>query len=225
MSEEQVVGSPEREIHVQALVQLEKIDISKQEENEEELFKMRAKLYRFFTEKDENGWKERGVGEMKIMKHKTKGTVRIVMRRDKTYKLCANHAITEKMEIKHHMGNEKALIWNTPSDYADGEPKPEMLCVRFGKPESATEFKDKFEECAKLSGNGSTDDAKKLADDLSALNVKDEKDKTEEEVKENGKSEKGKKTADSTVEALKSTTEETPKSSSDTTATETASKD
>ena len=90
---------------------------------------------------------------------------------------------------------------------------------------AATEFKDKFEECAKLSGNGSTDDAKKLADDLSALNVKDEKDKTEEEVKENGKSEKGKKTADSTVEALKSTTEETPKSSSDTTATETASKD
>ena len=33
------------------------------------------------------------------------------------------------------MGNEKALIWNTPSDYADGEPKPEMLCIRFGKAE------------------------------------------------------------------------------------------
>ena len=55
-------------------------------------FFRRAKLYRFFTEKDETGWKERGVGEMKIMKHKTKGTFRIVMRRDKTLKLCANHA-------------------------------------------------------------------------------------------------------------------------------------
>ena len=52
----------------------------------------RAKLYRYFTSADETCWKERGVGEMKIMKHKTKGTYRIVMRRDKTLKLCANHA-------------------------------------------------------------------------------------------------------------------------------------
>ena len=43
--------------------------------------------------------------------------------------------VIEGMEIKQHMGNEKALIWNTTSDYADGEPKPEMLCIRFGKPE------------------------------------------------------------------------------------------
>jgi len=210
MSEEQVVGSPEREIHVQALVHLEKVDQKKLEENEEELFKMRAKLYRFSSEKDESGWKERGVGEMKIMKHKAKGTFRIVMRRDKTLKLCANHAIIEGMEIKQHMGNEKALIWNTTSDYADGEPKPEMLCIRFGKPESATEFKDKFLECAKSSDN--TENKKnedKLAEDLSALKVKDEKDCKEEETKpkENGNTESSEKEPESTTETPKPTTE------------------
>ena len=40
------------------------------------------------------------------------------------------------MEIKPHMGGDKALVWSSPSDYADGEAKSETLCVRFGKPES-----------------------------------------------------------------------------------------
>ena len=51
----------------------------------------RAKLYRFETSGDENEWKERGVGEVKILKHGDKGTHRILMRRDKTFKICANH--------------------------------------------------------------------------------------------------------------------------------------
>lgn len=188
MSDEVVVGSPEREIHVQPLVQLEKIDHSKQEEDEEELFNMRAKLYRFYTSDDESGWKERGVGEIKITKHKTKGTFRIIMRRDKTLKLCANHAITGGMEIKPHMGSEKAFIWSTPSDYADGEPSADMLCVRFGKPESATEFKEKFEDCVRCAKNDKNGDDK-LADELSSLKVKDEKEdgeKTESTKQDEG---------------------------------------
>ena len=51
----------------------------------------RAKLYRFETSGDENEWKERGVGEVKILKHGGRGTYRILMRRDKTLKICANH--------------------------------------------------------------------------------------------------------------------------------------
>lgn len=203
MAEEQVVGSPEREIHVQALVHLEKIDISKQEENEEELFQMRAKLYRYYTdEKDGSSWKERGVGELKIMKHKANGIFRIVMRRDKTLKLCANHAITSDMDIKPHMGGEKALIWSTPSDHADGEAKAEMLCVRFGKPESATAFKEKFEECVRSMKNSDSSSSDKLAEELSSLNVKEEKDTNDnsETSKENGESaEKEPKTNDDTT--------------------------
>ena len=42
---------------------------------------------------DEDGpqWKERGVGEVKLLRHKVKGTVRILMRRDTTLKICVNH--------------------------------------------------------------------------------------------------------------------------------------
>ena len=36
-------------------------------------------------------WKERGSGELKLLKHKTTGMVRLLMRREKTLKVCANH--------------------------------------------------------------------------------------------------------------------------------------
>ena len=59
------------------------------EEDEETLFKMRAKLFRF--DKVVNEWKERGTGDAKFLKHKQSGKIRLLMRRDKTHKICANH--------------------------------------------------------------------------------------------------------------------------------------
>lgn len=41
------------------------------EEDEERVFCSRGKLYRF--DKDTNQWKERGVGEMKLLKHQANG--------------------------------------------------------------------------------------------------------------------------------------------------------
>lgn len=49
----------------------------------------KAKLYRF--DKEGNQWKERGVGTVKLLKHKKTGKVRLVMRQNKTLKICANH--------------------------------------------------------------------------------------------------------------------------------------
>jgi hypothetical protein len=49
----------------------------------------RAKLFRFA--KDSSEWKERGTGDVKFLKHKEPGKTRIVMRRDQTLKVCANH--------------------------------------------------------------------------------------------------------------------------------------
>ena len=50
---------------------------------------MRAKLFRF--DRDSREWKERGTGEVRLLKHKENGRTRLVMRRDKTLKVCANH--------------------------------------------------------------------------------------------------------------------------------------
>ena len=49
----------------------------------------RAKLFKFDSESKE--WKERGTGDVKLLKHKENGKTRLVMRRDKTLKVCANH--------------------------------------------------------------------------------------------------------------------------------------
>lgn len=49
----------------------------------------RAKLFRFDNESKQ--WKERGTGDVKFLKHKETGKVRLLMRREKTLKLCANH--------------------------------------------------------------------------------------------------------------------------------------
>ena len=51
----------------------------------------RAKLYRYDAQAEPPEWKERGTGDVKILKHKLQGTCRVLMRRDKTHKICANH--------------------------------------------------------------------------------------------------------------------------------------
>ena len=50
---------------------------------------MRAKLFKFIRDTQE--WKERGTGDVRLLKHKENGKTRLVMRRDKTLKVCANH--------------------------------------------------------------------------------------------------------------------------------------
>ncbi|KAF6082669.1 RAN binding protein 1 [Phyllostomus discolor] len=131
------------------IVSLPEQEIKTLEEDEEELFKMRAKLFRFASENDLPEWKERGTGDVKLLKHKEKGTIRLLMRRDKTLKICANHYITPMMELKPNAGSDRAWVWNTHADFADERPKPELLAIRFLNAENAQKFKTKFEECRK----------------------------------------------------------------------------
>nr|XP_048677903.1 ran-specific GTPase-activating protein isoform X1 [Caretta caretta] len=187
------------------IVSLPEQEIKTLEEDEEELFKMRAKLFRFASENDLPEWKERGTGDVKLLKHREKGTIRLLMRRDKTLKICANHYITPLMELKPNAGSDRAWVWNTHADFADESPKPELLAIRFLNAENAQKFKAKFEECrnevdkgAKKGGGRSestfiwhagkekNDSADKVAEKLEELSVKEESKKSEkkEETKE-----------------------------------------
>src|SRR6218665_1259489 len=56
-------------IHFNPIVQLPEVEVKTGEEDEDELFRERAKLYRF----DNGQWKERGVGDMKILKNRVNG--------------------------------------------------------------------------------------------------------------------------------------------------------
>jgi len=180
--------------HYEPIVSLPEQDVKTLEEDEEELFKMRAKLYRFASENDPPEWKERGTGDIKLLKHKEKGTIRVLMRRDRTLKICANHHIVPSMDLKPNAGSDRAWVWNTLADYADECPKPELLAVRFLNAENAQKFRAKFDECKeevrKSLGTGDPDSAVKVAEKLEELSVKD---KASEEKKKEDKKETEKK--------------------------------
>ncbi|XP_048791846.1 uncharacterized protein LOC125688938 isoform X40 [Lagopus muta] len=92
-----------------------KVEVKSGEEDEEILFKERAKLYRW--DRDATQWKERGVGELKILFHTQKKYYRILMRRDQVLKVCANHVITKEMNLVPSDTSKNVLIW-TATDYA-----------------------------------------------------------------------------------------------------------
>lgn len=124
------------------------VQFSTNEEDEEQLLAERAKLYRW--DKASNDWKERGVGDAKILKHKTTGKYRVLMRREQVLKVCANHMILSDMELKENVGNDKAWVYNTPADYSEEEPTEETLCIRFRTPEAAKNFQSIFNEGRKV---------------------------------------------------------------------------
>ncbi|XP_048350365.1 E3 SUMO-protein ligase RanBP2-like isoform X2 [Sphaerodactylus townsendi] len=143
-SDEEIVHSDD--IHFEPIISLPEVEVKSGEEDEEILFKERSKLYRW--DREVNQWKERGVGEIKILFHTQKKYYRVLMRRDQVLKVCANHVITKAMELKPLNTSNHAMVW-TATDYADGEAKVEQLAVRFKSQELADCFKRRFEECQK----------------------------------------------------------------------------
>ena len=83
---------PEHDPHFEPVVPLpELVQVTTGEEDEEVTFKHRAKVFRF--DKEAKQWKERGVGDIKILHHKEKNTFRILLRRDQVHKIACNHYI------------------------------------------------------------------------------------------------------------------------------------
>lgn len=117
------------------------------EENENILFEAKTKAYRFL----EGEWKERGLGPMKILEHKATKKCRLLMRRDKTLKICANFYIDPETKVTTHAGSEKARVFTTV-DCSDGDEAPALqnMCIKFGSEEKAQLFQDKFEEAQKI---------------------------------------------------------------------------
>ena len=126
------------------IVTLPKLDnIMSGEENENVLFEHRAKLYRFCNIE----WKERGLGDIKILKHNTTGKVRLLMRREQILKVCCNHYLSPGMSLTYVKGSNRMLAWYTTADFADGEAQDEKLAIKFKNESIASEFKDVFENC------------------------------------------------------------------------------
>jgi len=114
------------------------------EEDEEILFKERTKLYRWDCENEL--WKERGVGDIKILFHPVRKTYRVLMQQDQVLKVCANHIISKNTDLKPMTASTNAMVW-TASDYSEGSGKVEKLAARFKTPGLAKSFRRVFTDC------------------------------------------------------------------------------
>ncbi|XP_078159737.1 ran-binding protein 1 homolog a-like [Carex rostrata] len=149
------------------IVRLEEVAVTTGEEDEDALIDLKAKLYRY--DKDGNQWKERGTGTVKLLKHKETGKVRLVMRQNKTLKICANHLVTAATKMQEHVGNEKSCVWHA-TDFSDGELKDEMFCIRFASIENCKTFKEKVEEIAEsVRRSDATEENKEASDTVGLL--------------------------------------------------------
>ncbi|TFB06522.1 Ran-specific GTPase-activating protein 1 [Trichoderma ghanense] len=166
--------APESEdVHFEPVVKLtEKVEVKTNEESEEQLFKMRAKLFKFVKAAKKEGeeapaaageWKERGTGDVRLLKHKETAKVRLVMRREKTLKVCANHYIVPEISLSANVGSDRSWVWNAAADVSEGEPEAVTLAIRFANSDNANQFRDAFlkaqTESAHLFKNTSEDKA------------------------------------------------------------------
>jgi len=137
---EEAPESPD--VHFDPVVSLQAVETKTHEESEEQVFKMRAKLFKF--DRDSKEWKERGTGDVRLLKHKENGKTRLVMRRDKTLKVCANHYVVPDMKLSPNVGSDRSWVWNTSADVSEGEPEAQTLAIRFANSENANLFKEAF---------------------------------------------------------------------------------
>lgn len=106
------------------------------EEDENVTFVHRSKLLRFDANTKE--WKERGIGEMKVLVHKTDpNKSRLLMRREQIFKLCCNMVITK--DLKFTKMNATTFSFGG-QDFSESEMKTEMLAIKFKTAELIEKF-------------------------------------------------------------------------------------
>jgi E3 SUMO-protein ligase RanBP2 len=122
----------------------DQIEVRTGEEEEEKVFCERAKLFRYDASTKE--WKERGVGEMKILYHPVNCTYRFLLRREQVHKVVCNHLLTCSIVLEPLSSSDKAWCWGT-MNYAEEVGVVEELAARFKTTEIAERFKEKVLEC------------------------------------------------------------------------------
>jgi len=177
----------EHDPHFEPVIKLtEEVVTKTNEEDEAVIFKLRSKLFRFDSAANE--WKERGTGEARLLQHKETHKIRLVMRREKTLKVCANHLISADMKLQPNIGSDRSWVWKVAADYSEDPPTAETLAIRFANSDYAGQFKKAFEDArennAKLAGVSSAASPPPVAEDKSEGSVEDE-DESEGEAEGN----------------------------------------
>lgn len=148
--------------HFEPVIALPDLVETKTGEEEEHIrFEHRAKLLRFVKETKE--WKERGIGQMKVLVQKSNANVvRLLMRREQVLKLCCNQMVTKNMKFDK-LGNAGTSLSWCGQDYSENELQSEILAIRFKSADVCKQFHDAILEAQKgmkddESGDGGKDD-------------------------------------------------------------------
>ncbi|XP_020244362.1 ran-binding protein 1 homolog a-like isoform X1 [Asparagus officinalis] len=125
-------------------VKLNEVDFTGDEEEEEAIFHMKAKLSRFdewvnglFDEG--RGLYGRGNGIVKLLKHRGTGKVRLVFMNASTLKIRLNFDVVSPINLQEKCGDNASCIWYVR------ELKEEKLCIRFRSVEDNKEFMETVE--------------------------------------------------------------------------------
>jgi Ran-binding protein 1 len=118
------------------------------------LFSKRSKLFVYGETLLDVGtgnktWKERGIGDIRLLRHKEMQKIRLLMRQEKTMKVIVNHFVDPRIAMEPNVGSDRSWVWSA-FDFSDGESlKETIFAIRFADSDIANEFKAKFEECQK----------------------------------------------------------------------------
>lgn len=121
------------------------LEIKKGDEDEMEVYRVKSKVFRFYEEDvygDEvrkNLWKERGFGFIRLLKHTETGIFRILMRQEKTKKICLNHAIDPLLSFAPN--GARAWVFKADDYDIDGNHEFITYACRFPDEETANMYR------------------------------------------------------------------------------------
>jgi E3 SUMO-protein ligase RanBP2 len=140
------VENYEPNVHFEPVIALpDLVEVKTGEEEEDVKFTHRAKLLRYDSTTKE--WKERGIGEMKVLVTKNDASkARLLMRREQIFKLCCNMKITKELEFKKLNATTYSF---GGQDFSENEVRKEFLAVKFKTADLIEQFLTAVKEIQK----------------------------------------------------------------------------
>ncbi|KAF1761418.1 hypothetical protein GCK72_009674 [Caenorhabditis remanei] len=138
-------GEYEPEVDFKPVIPLpDLIEVKTGEEDEEVMFTARCKLYKYYSDLQEN--KERGLGDIKLLKSRD-GKYRIVMRREQVHKLCANFRIDKSIKLNPKPNLPNVLTFMC-QDFSEDPSNADaaIFTAKFKDEATATAFKTAVQE-------------------------------------------------------------------------------
>mmetsp|Transcript_27532 Transcript_27532/g.55577 ORF Transcript_27532/g.55577 Transcript_27532/m.55577 type:complete len:215 (-) Transcript_27532:340-984(-) len=176
--EEEKVKEEESTATFEPVVKLEEVEVKSGEEDEEVVCSFRSKLFSFGETLLDKGtgnktWKERGIGDARILRHREHQRLRFLMRQEKTMKVIANHALDPRIVLEPNAGSDRSWVWSC-FDFSEGDLEEKVFALRFSNSEVATEFKEKYVACQKemealLAGEDKPDEKGEAGEAAAAL--------------------------------------------------------